>query len=76
MFHPSNNNHDTKQTFMCHSVPILLHDRNVTGSQQDANLHPEHLVFVGRMFLTHSQIRICLYQLPSKSMPEILLTLK
>jgi len=25
MFHPLDHNHDTKESFMCHSVPVLLH---------------------------------------------------
>jgi len=24
MFHPSNHSHDTKESFMCHSVPVSL----------------------------------------------------
>jgi len=38
-------------------------------------MHPEHVIFLARMFLTHRQIRICLYPLSPKSMPEILLKL-
>jgi hypothetical protein len=36
---------------------------------------PRTCIFVARMFLTHSQKRICLYPLPHKYMPEMLLKL-
>jgi len=70
-FHPSNHNHDTKETFMCHAVPVSLcalfhplqhsirysNAMKQTASQPDTSMFPTHVIFVSRMFLTPKSIK-------------------
>ena len=52
--------------------PLLEH--NVTGSQPDTSIHPEHVLFMARIFLHICQERTCPYPLPPKPKLEILLS--
>jgi hypothetical protein len=44
-----------------------LPEHNVTGTQPDASMHPEHVLLMARMFLHICQERTCLYELPPKT---------
>jgi hypothetical protein len=66
--HPLYHNHDTKEAFMCHSVPVSLcalssplqnsnlYSNTTKYSQPDWSMLPDHLTFVSKMLLTRKSI--------------------
>jgi hypothetical protein len=53
--------------------PLQVHIE--TGSQPDASMNPEHVFSWQEIFMHIAKKRICLYPLPPKYMPEMLLKL-
>ena len=70
-FHPLNQNHDTKDAFMHHSVPVSLcalfyplqhsiqssNARKQTARQPEASMFPDQVIFVSKMFLIPKTIK-------------------
>jgi hypothetical protein len=82
MFQPLNHNHDTKEAFMCHSVPLSLCalinpyqsitklnqllQCNQTDSQPGASMRPHHAIFVLKKFLKPKSIKTLPIPTPTK----------